>query len=285
MSEIQYTHSFESQLDQLKIITLTDGEVWSARDLMPFAGYTNWRKWSGAIDRAIESVNASGLNAADHFVGGVKMVAVGSGAKRQVEDVEVTRYGAYILFQNGDPRKPEIAAAQQYFAVKTRESEVSPATAPTGAELIALAVIEAQAMLAAKDAQIAELAPKAAQADTFRQADGLRTIGDLANDLKVHAATNFPHLKVKQQDVFDLAGLLGIVIRGNTVRHNQPTARSIEAGWVKPKDTKVETNNHGSFVKVSARLTPRGYGRLWDAAVNNLSTIGQIVPTPKELAA
>lgn len=285
MSEVQTTSGFESQLDQLKVITLTDGEVWSARDLMPFAGYEQWRNWSKAIDRAIASVNASGLNAADHFVGSSKMVDLGSGSRREVEDVELTRYACYILFQNADGAKPEVAAAQQYFAIKTRAAEVSPRDTPSGAELIALAVIEAQQMLAQKDAQIAELEPRAAQADTFRQADGLRTIQDLSNDLKVHAASNYPGVKVLQADVFDLAGYVGLIVRGNTVRNNQPTARAIEAGWVKPKDTTVETNNHGSFVKVSARLTPRGYGRLWDTAVAHLKNYGSVLAPKKEIAA
>lgn len=271
-----------SQLDALKIVTLTDGEVWSARDLMPFAGYEKWERFSGAINRAIESVNTSGLDAADHFRGAGKMVQIGSGSRREIEDVELTRYGCYILFQNADARKPEIAALQQYFAVQTRRQELAPVTVPTGAELIALAVVEAQAMLAAKDQQIAELEPRAAQADTFRQADGLRTITDLANDLKVHAASNHPGVKVLRDDLFDLAGVVGLIIRGNTVRNNQPTSRAIESGWVKPKDTKVDTNNHGSFVKVSARLTPRGYGRLWDAAVANLKTYGQVLAPKKE---
>lgn len=139
--------------------------------------------------------------------------------------------------------------------------------------------------LVAKKNEVAELTPRAAQADTFRHAEGLRTITDLCNDLKVHAQANFPGLKVKHLDLFDLAGIVGLIIRGNTVRNNQPTARAIEAGWVKPKDTTVDTNTHGSFVKVSARLTPRGYGRLWDAAINNLNAYGQILPPRKEVAA
>lgn len=284
MSEVQTTSGFESQLDELRIVTLF-GERWSGRDLMPFAGYADWRNWTKAINRAVASVNASGLDAADHFVGVNKMVDLGSGSKREVEDVELTRYACYILFQNADGTKPEVAAAQQYFAIQTRAAEVSPRHTPSGAELIALAVVEAQRMLAEKDQQIAVLVPKAAQADTFREADGLRTIMDLLNDLKVHAASNYPGVKIRRDDVFDLAGEAKLIIRGNTVRNNQPTSDAIEARWVKPKDTLVETNNHGSFVKVSARLTPRGYGRLWDAAVNNLKTHGQVLAPKKGLAA
>ena len=273
-----------AQLDSLKIVTLTDGEVWSARDIMPFAGYEKWERFSGAITRAIESVNTSGLDAADHFRGAGKMVQIGSGSRREIEDVELTRYGCYILFQNADARKPEIAALQQYFAVKTREAEVAPRETPSGAELIALAVIEAQAMLAAKDKQIAVLEPKAAHTDALRSSDGLQLIGDVANQLRIHAQTNFPDIKVKQSDVFDLAGVVELIIRGNTVRNNQPTARAIEAGWVKPAEATFETNNHGTRTKYYARLTHKGAGRLWDAAVANLKTYGQILAPVKELA-
>lgn len=283
MSEIQNSTSFEAQLDQLKVITLTDGEVWSARELMPFAGYAEWRNWTKAINRAVASVNASGLNAADHFVGVNKMVDLGSGSRREIEDIELTRYACYILFQNADGSKPEVAAAQLYFAIQTRKQEVAPVLSDD--EIIARALTIATGRVSALEAKVSELEPKAAQADTFRQADGLRTITDVANDLKVHAASNHPGVKVYQADVFDLAGVVGLVIRGNTVRNNQPTARAIESGWVKPKDTTVDTNNHGSFVKVSARLTPRGYGRLWDAAVNNMKTYGSVLAPKKELAA
>lgn len=278
------TLSLSAQLDDLKIVTLTDGEVWSARDLQQFAGYDRWENFSKAINRAISSVNASGLDAAEHFRGVTKSSPMPKGGFRQVEDVELTRYACYILFQNADGSKPEIAALQQYFAVQTRRQEVA-SVALSDDEIIARALTIATGRVQALEAKVTELAPRAAQADTFRQAEGLRTITDLANDLKVHAQANFPGLKVKHLDLFDLAGIVGLIIRGNTVRNNQPTARAIEAGWVKPKDTTVDTNTHGSFVKVSARLTPRGYGRLWDAAINNLNAYGQILPPKKEVAA
>lgn len=269
--------ALSAQLDDLKIVTLTDGEVWSARDLQQFAGYDRWENFSKAINRAIASVNVSGLDGAEHFRGVTKSSPMPNGGFRQVEDVELTRYACYILFQNADGSKPEIAALQQYFAVQTRKQEIAPVSL-TDDEIIARALTIATGRVQALEAKVTELEPRAAQADTFRQADGLRTIGDVANDLRVHAATNFPGLKVKQGDVFDLAGIVGLIIRGNTVRNNQPTARAIESGWVKPKATPVDTNTHGSFVKVSARLTPRGYGRLWDAAVTNLSRFGQVLP-------
>jgi len=181
MQELSVADEYRTRLDDLKVVTLTDGEVWSARDLMALAGYADWRKFSAAIDRAITSVNASGLDASDHFVGGSKMVAVGSGARRQIEDVELTRYGCYILFQNADARKPEIAAAQQYFAVMTRQQEVAPAADldPTSIDGITLILAAAQNALA----KVKELEPKADAWDAIVSAQGDYSVGDAAKIL------------------------------------------------------------------------------------------------------
>lgn len=181
MSDRQITTDYASQLDELRVITIDNGEVWSARDLMPFAGYTGWREFNDAINRAIASVNASGLDAQDHFVGVPKMVQIGSGARRQVEDVELTRYGCYILFQNADARKPEIAAAQQYFAVQTRKQELAPAETPE--TLFARALVAANGMLAQKDQAIEELTPRAEAWDRLASADGDFSVSEAAKML------------------------------------------------------------------------------------------------------
>ena len=109
-----------------------------------------------------------------------------------------------------------------------------------------------------------ELEGPAAERDAYRAAEGLQLVGDVANRFKAYAASRFPDVRVLHEDVRNHAGRLGIIIRGNTVRNNQPTAHAIEAGWAKPAETLVETKNHGDLRKVTARLTPKGEARLWD---------------------
>lgn len=101
-----------------------DVEFWFARDLMEPLGYARWENFMTAIQRAVESCKSTGYVESDHFRGVTKMVSLGSGAERSVEDFMLTRYACYLIAQNGDPRKQAIAFAQSYFAVQTRKQEL-----------------------------------------------------------------------------------------------------------------------------------------------------------------
>lgn len=99
-------------------------EFWFARDLQTLLGYDEWRNFLSVISRAKIACEVSQSHVSDHFVDANKMVRLGSGSERKVEDIMLTRYACYLIAQNGDPRKEEIAFAQNYFAVQTRKFEV-----------------------------------------------------------------------------------------------------------------------------------------------------------------
>lgn len=99
-------------------------ECWSAREMQVILGYKDWRNFLNTVQKASKACDNSGESIQDHFVGITKMVKIGSGTERPIEDIALTRYACYLVAQNGDPAKPEVAFAQTYFAVQTRKQEL-----------------------------------------------------------------------------------------------------------------------------------------------------------------
>lgn len=115
----------DQSFEELKQSNEHGAEYWSARDLQPLLGYIQWRRFEDAIKRAIISCEQSGNNPQNHFAGTGKMVGLGSGSAREVDDYQLSRFACYLIAQNGDPRKPEIAQAQKYCAIQARKQELS----------------------------------------------------------------------------------------------------------------------------------------------------------------
>lgn len=114
----------EQIFEDIKHINDDGQEYWLARELQTVLDYTQWRRFSDAIERAKLACKNSGFAIDDHFADVGKMVDIGSGAEREVDDVMLSRYACYLIVMNGDPRKEVIALGQSYFAVKTRQQEL-----------------------------------------------------------------------------------------------------------------------------------------------------------------
>lgn len=149
---------------------------------------------------------------------------------------------------------------------------------------LAEAYLEAAKALVASEAQVAELVdhvailePKAQQADHHRAADGLLAIGDFANRVKGWAKSQHK-ARVTHGEVWDFLGELGLLIRGDTVRHNQPTAFAIERGFlaVKVGERPSKSSPSGTKATSTPRLTPEGEGWVWDRAVSRIAATGSL---------
>ena len=129
MSDKNLVPMGSKSFEDLKKVNEYGAEYWSAREIQPLLGYTQWRRFEDAINRALTSCKQSGNEPSHHFAGAGKPIEGGKGAVQTVNDYHLSRFACYLIAQNGDPRKPEIANAQKYFAIQARRQEISDAIA------------------------------------------------------------------------------------------------------------------------------------------------------------
>lgn len=249
-----------SPFDSLRLTDDSAVEYWSARDLMPHLGYEKWENFAAAIERAELACNNSGHQAPDHFRGARKVMDGGRWGSTAAADFHLTRYGAYLLAMNGDPRKAEVAAAQTYFAAKTRQAETMVADLSTSTGVLAMAqqyLAQAQALVAAEQ-RVAELAPRAAVADQILDADGDLSVADAAKSLARAG------IKVG-------AGRLFALLAGRHWIYRQPSdgrwrvyQAAIDGGWMSVIPQSHYHPKTGVLVldPPQPRVTPKGLQRL-----------------------
>lgn len=224
------------------------GERWFARELMPLLGYEQWRRFEDAIQRAAVAARNAGHDPYEAFC---HLRQEGTGGRPR-DDFRLTRYAAYLVAMNGDPRKPEIAAAQSYFAVKTREAETAQAAQalPQDYEEALEALLDKVRDNKALTAENAKLKVKADQYDEWLNGKGCYLIGSVAKMLGIGPKT-----------LWDFLYAEGILInRPGTRRHREPYSRKDTEGWFELKPVPPERAN-GHATK-TALLTPYGAEQL-----------------------
>ena len=249
-----------SPFDRIRRTTPEGREYWSARELMPLLGYEEWRKFDGAIDRSRISASNAGYVVTDHFVGSAKVSASGPDAK----DHHLSRYACYLIALNGDPRKPEIAAAQTYFVIKTREAEMRPQPKLEGAELLAAAVLESQKVLEQREARIYQLeqvvtaqAPKVTYVDTYVTDADLLSFSTVASSCNITEKA-LRQLLIERDWIYSQQDSRWSEKKQQKVIRNRYSEKADKKRYFRRVEVHEAPRFRGSEVMHTLKITPQG---------------------------
>ena len=278
-----YTESFNAIANHIEGENGEKVEVWFARDLQSRLGYARWENFQVAIGRAVESCKSQNINVDDHFREVTKMVTLGSGAQREIQDYMLTRFACSLIAQNGDPKKEEIAFAQGYFAVQTRRAEL------IAEHLQYLARIEVRERLRASEKQLSQniyergvddrgYARIRSKGDTvlfgghttedMKRRLGVkssRPLADFLPSLTIAAknlATEMTNYNVEQKDLYGEASITTEHMHNNRSVRQMLSQRGIKPEELPPSEDikKIErrvNSNEKKIEKTSSKLPPK----------------------------
>ncbi|WP_261949236.1 phage antirepressor KilAC domain-containing protein [Rhodococcus sp. T9N] len=265
--------SSKSPFDSIRQVRPDGSEFWSARDLMSVMGYGAWREFRVPIDRAMKSAANQGHDVSGNFGGSTKISST-----KPAEDFELSRFAAYLVAMNGDPNKPEVAAAQSYFAIRTREAEVSPKPTLEGEELLAVAVLEAAATIKRIDGERKQLAakvehdaPLVAKAEAHSASTKSVHRQEFAREVqawgkKIHG------IRILQAHVFSFLTHRGMTIGGERSDTGHATAHAVASGWAW---TDKGTSEDG-YPYATTRLLPKGQDIAWKWITKHVEANGTL---------
>ena len=282
---VEKAFNVQSPFDSIRRIGKDGAEYWSARDLMPLMGYPSWHNFKPAIERAQASAEAQGMSLTSLF-----SVDREKTSGRPRENFYLTRFAAYLVAMNGDPRKAEVAAAQHYFAVQTRVAETqSPALAlpqdyasalrelanTVEAKELAEKRAQEQAELAAKRAlEIEAQVPAVEKAAAHTASDDSKGRQAFAREVQQWGMRK--GVGIKQKSVYDLLRRRGMLIAEGRHDSNNPTAQAVKNGWAELEQG-VSWNGHAW---ATAKLTPAGQDMAWKWIRKDLELYGAELNPP-----
>ena len=285
---VEQVFNAQSPFDSIKRIGEDGAEYWSARDLMPLMGYGAWHNFMIPVKRARKSSENVGMTC--NFNDVVKVVEREGRGGVERKDVHLDRMAAYLVAMNGDPNKPEVAAAQTYFAVQTRVAETQPPALnlpqdyPSALRELASQVeakelaekrAQEQAELAAKRAlEIEAQAPAVEKAAAHTASDDTKGRQAFAREVQQWGMRK--GVGIKQKSVYDLLRRRGMLIAEGRHDSNNPTAQAVKNGWAELEQG-VSWNGHAW---ATAKLTPAGQDMAWKWIRKDLETYGKELNPP-----